>query len=126
MSDIRLKDNLEEYSGGYDEILALMPYNYTFKADKSNRPQVGVIAQDLEKVFPTSVSEGKDGYLSIRWDEMFYGLINSIKTLGAKVEKLASDIGLIEADVKQLKSSNKDIKKRIASLNSRTAKLERK
>ena len=61
-SDSRLKENIEEYDGGYEEILALMPYNYTFKSDNEKKPQVGVIAQDLQKVFPTAVSEGKDGY----------------------------------------------------------------
>ena len=103
-----------------------MPYNYTFKSDKENTSQVGVMAQDLQKVFKNSVAEGKDGYLRIRWDEMFYAMINSIKELDKKLIKIASSITKMEEDVLQIKSEQKNMKKQIAVLNSRAARLERK
>lgn len=126
LSDQRLKDVLDENNQGLSEIVALMPYNYTFKSDKENTSQVGVMAQDLQKVFKNSVAEGKDGYLRIRWDEMFYAMINSIKTLDKKLIKIASSITKMEEDVLQIKSEQKNMKKQIAVLNSRAARLERK
>ena len=125
-SDRRLKDNISENNSGLKEILALKPYEYIFKSDKKKTPQVGVIAQDLQKVFPNSVHQSEDGYLHIRWDEMFYAMINAIKTLDKKVVQIASDITGMESDVKQLKSSHSKIQKQIASLNERATKLERK
>lgn len=125
-SDRRLKENISENNSGLKEILALKPYEYIFKSDKKKTPQVGVIAQDLQKVFPNSVHKSDDGYLHIRWDEMFYAMINAIKTLDKKIEKIASDISGMESDVKQLKSNHNKIQKQIASLNERAAKLERK
>lgn len=125
-SDRRLKENISENNSGLKEILALKPYEYIFKSDKKKTPQVGVIAQDLQKVFPNSVHKSDDGYLHIRWDEMFYSMINAIKTLDKKIEKIASDISGMESDVKQLKSNHNKIQKQIASLNERAAKLERK
>lgn len=125
-SDRRLKDNISENNFGLKEILALKPYEYIFKSDKKKTPQVGVIAQDLQKVFPNSVHQSEDGYLHIRWDEMFYAMINAIKTLDKKVVQIASDITGMESDVKQLKSSHSKIQKQIASLNERATKLERK
>ena len=103
-----------------------MPYNFTFKNDKENKSQVGVMAQDLQKVYPSAVVKGKDGYLRIRWDEMFYSMINAIKTLDKKLVAIASSISEMESDVLQIKSEQKNIKKQIAVLNSRAAKLERK
>ncbi len=126
ISDRRLKSILSENSDGLSEIVALMPYNYTFKSDKENTSQVGVMAQDLQKIFKNSVTEGKDGYLRIRWDEMFYAMINSIKTLDKKLIKIASSITKMEEDVLQIKSEQKNMKKQIAVLNSRAARLERK
>ncbi len=125
-SDRRLKDNISENNSGLKEILTLKPYEYIFKSDKKKTPQVGVIAQDLQKVFPNSVHQSEDGYLHIRWDEMFYAMINAIKTLDKKVVQIASDITGMESDVKQLKSSHSKIQKQIASLNERAKKLERK
>ena len=125
-SDRRLKDNISENNSGLKEILTLKPYEYIFKSDKKKTPQVGVIAQDLQKVFPNSVHQSEDGYLHIRWDEMFYAMINAIKTLDKKVVQIASDITGMESDVKQLKSSHSKIQKQIASLNERASKLERK
>lgn len=125
-SDRRLKDIISENNEGLASIEALMPYDFTFKNDKENKSQVGVMAQDLQKVYPSAVVKGKDGYLRIRWDEMFYSMINAIKTLDKKLVAIASSISEMESDVLQIKSEQKNIKKQIAVLNSRAAKLERK
>ena len=57
---------------------------------------------------------------------MFYSIINAIKTLDKKLVAIASSISEMESDVLQIKSEQKNIKKQIAVLNSRAAKLERK
>lgn len=124
-SDIRLKENITEKNTGLDEILALKPYKYYFKSDKNKTLQVGVIAQDLQKTFKNSVKSGIDGYLRIRWDEMFYSMINAIKTLDKKVEKLTADISEMEINVKTLKTDHKDLHRKVVSLNARAAKLEK-
>ena len=125
-SDIRLKTNISDNNDGLDKLLQLKPYNYTYKADLLGIPQVGVIAQDLQKIFPNSVTKGKDGFLRIRWDEMFYAMINAIKTLGVKIEKIASDISGLEISTLQIKNQHKALKKEIVNLNARAARLERK
>lgn len=126
VSDIRLKDNIAENNSGLEAITSLLPYNYTFKSDNEKTPQSGVIAQDLQKVFKNSVYEGKDNYLRIRWDEMFYAAINAIKALDKKLEKIATDISGMEKDVNHIKSTHKQIQTRIVSLNNRAARLEKK
>lgn len=125
-SDLRLKTNLSKNEDGLSKILELKPYVYTFKDDANKIPQVGVVAQDLQKVFPTAVTKGKDGYLRIRWDEMLYAAINAIKTLNSKIEKIALDISEMEADISKIESKHVQLQKKIAILNSRAAKLERK
>jgi len=123
---LRLKENLSDNYYGLSEILKLNVYNYNFKDDAKKMPQVGVVAQDLQKIFPSAVRTAKDGYLHIRWDEMFYAAINAIKTLNGKIEKLALSLSGLESDVKTIKAGHKVIQKQIASLNARAARLERK
>ena len=125
LSDEKLKTDIVLNNDGLEQILSLVPYNYTFKSDESKMPQVGVIAQDLQKVFPSSVFKGEDGYLRIRWDEMFYACINSIKTLFKKIEVVASNVLNMEKDTKSISSSQKSLSKKIAELNKRLNKIER-
>lgn len=124
-SDERLKTDIVENYDGLDKLLLLEPYNYTFKSDKLNIPQVGVIAQDLQKVFPESVSKDKKGFLSIRWDEMFYSVINSIKELSLKVEKIAQKIVNMTKEVEVISAKHKNMHKKLSSLDERLKKLER-
>ena len=65
-SDRRLKNIKGENKSGLAQVRELKVYDYTFKKDKENKPHVGVIAQDLEKIFPNAVMKDESGYLKIR------------------------------------------------------------
>ena len=125
-SDLRLKENITPNSVALSKILQVNPYYYTYKADANKTQQVGVMAQDLEKYFINSVSTGADGYKSIRWDEMFFATINSIKSLDDSVNKLDAEILVMESDVDTVKKDQKSIKKRIKDIDERITKLENK
>ena len=85
VSDRRLKYVGKENTSGLDKIRQLKVFNYTFKKDEKKTPHVGVIAQDLQKVFPDAVKKGVDGFLTIRMENMFYAVINAIKELDSRV-----------------------------------------
>ena len=91
----------EENTSGLDKIRQLKIFNYTFKQDESKTPRVGVIAQDLQKIFPDAVKKGADGFLSIRMEDMFYAVINAIKELDAKVSAQDRRIQELENIVRQ-------------------------
>lgn len=125
-SDRRLKNVGDKFIAGLDEIRKLHIYNYTFKNDPNKLPQVGVIAQELKLVFPNAVTKGEDGYYKIRWDEMLYAAINSIKTLNAKIEKLASRIATDRNRVAVLKKDNAELNSKLDSLANELTLLEAK
>ena len=100
-SDKRLKYVGKENLSGLDKIRQLRVFNYTYKKDKSKKPHVGVIAQDLQKIFPDAVIKGKNGFLKIRMEDMFYAVINAIKELDAKVAAQDKRIQELENIVKQ-------------------------
>ena len=52
VSDRRLKNVGEKFTGGLDKIKKLEVFNYTFKKDEAKTPHVGVIAQVLKKSIP--------------------------------------------------------------------------
>ena len=108
-SDRRLKYVGSENKSGLDKIRELKIFNFTFKKDKEKIPHVGVMAQDLQKVFPDAVSKGEDGFLSIRMEDMFYAAINAIKELASRMDKN-------EQKIKQLELENKELKARLERL----------
>lgn len=132
-SDIRLKNVGEPFTAGLNELEKLNFYHFTFKKDKDQVPQVGVMAQDLQKVFPQAVSKDDGGWLTIRWDEMFYAAINAIKELNTKVCAIAKDVTnlktVTDEHTKTLEAQAQTIEQQqveIKELTARVEKLEQK
>ena len=128
-SDARLKNVSGDSTAGLAEINKIEVKNFTYKKDEKKTPHVGVIAQQLQKVFPNSVIKGDDGYLKIKTEEIFYAMVNSIKELCAKIQDLTAKIvGLdkriteLEAQNKMLLEQNKAFEKRLEKLEQQAAK----
>ena len=123
-SDRRLKNIGTRSLAGLKELNKLTVYNFTFKNDPKKAPHVGVMAQDLQKVFPNSVFQGEDGYLRIKWDEMFYATINSIKELDRKIVALVKRTTNAETQISKLERENTVLKSQVDSLTARVNKLK--
>ncbi|MDR1327545.1 MAG: tail fiber domain-containing protein [Heliobacteriaceae bacterium] len=116
-SDIRLKNVKGENKSGLEKIKQLKVFNYTFKDDKKKTPRVGVIAQDLQKIFPDAVTKDEKGYLLIRMEDMFYALVNAVKELDTKVnaalsqgkilKQVQNDMAAQDAKIKELEKTLK-------------------
>ena len=103
-SDRRLKYVGKENTSGLDKIKQLKVFNYVYKKDTTKTPHVGVIAQDLQKVFPNAVKKGADGFLTIRMEDMFYAVINAIKELDAKYQAQEKRIDDLEKRIEKLEA----------------------
>lgn len=125
-SDIRLKDVKSEFKGGLAELRKINIYNFTFKNDADKTPHVGVMAQDLKRVFPDAVTKDENGYYQIRWDEILYAAINAIKTLDKKVENLAARISKDVHRIAVLKKDNAQLVQQVEKLSNELTLLESK
>ena len=125
-SDIRLKNIGKEFTGGLNEINQLEFYNYTYKRDVDKDPKVGVMAQDLQKVFPNAVKENKDGYLYIRKDEMFYAALNAIKELFQNFTTNEEKIKALEERNAMLEKQNKELQNLYIELSKRVDAIDKK
>ena len=94
ISDKRLKENIIPVDSALDKIQKLTGYNFTYK--NSGRKSAGVLAQDVESVMPSAVQETElpleiaDGkkYKTVQYDQLHALLIEAVKELAAKVERL--------------------------------------
>lgn len=124
-SDRRIKNIGYKNNDGLDKITQLNIYNYTFKDDAKKKPHVGVIAQELQKIFPNSVAQDKNGYLKIRWDEMFYAAINALKELNAKITKLIKEATDLETQISKMEKENAELNAQVEALTLRVNQLKK-
>ena len=69
-----------------DKVSLLNGYSHGWK-DKPG-VTIGLIAQEVEEVYPELVTESKDGYKKIDYPKMIPILLEAIKELKARVEEL--------------------------------------
>ena len=91
-SDIRLKENIEVIPDALDKVKQLRGVTFNYKKDGNK--STGLIAQDLEKVLPdavyvtSDVDDGEDKHLAVRYGNTVGLLVEAIKELSVKIEKL--------------------------------------
>lgn len=117
ISDARLKNISGDSTAGLKEISQLKVKNFTYKNDKKKTPHVGVIAQDLQKVFPHSVfQDGLSKYFKISREEIFWACVNAIKELNEKFQDLAAKITGLDEKIRILEARNKMNEEKITNL----------
>jgi hypothetical protein len=60
LSDIKLKENIVDATPKLDKLMQVKVRNYNLKGDYEQHKQIGVIAQELETVFPGLIEETQD------------------------------------------------------------------
>lgn len=122
-SDRRLKEHIRPSKYGLNEIRAINVYQYNWKDDASKKTQIGVIAQELQKIIPEGVHKMQNGYLTVSASWIVYPMVNAIKELDIQVQKiiknvdsytkeyisLAQKVHNLEKEVKLLEKENRTL-----------------
>ena len=92
LSDKNMKENIKELPKSLDKIDNINAYKYNLK--DSNRMDIGLIAQEVEKEYPELVSTNLDGIKSVNYMQFSVVLLNCIKELKNEVNNLKEKINL--------------------------------
>jgi hypothetical protein len=107
-SDERLKDINSNIENALDKLITLRAVNFSWKSDKEKKENLGLIAQDVEKVFPQVVDKytlpvklddenpDETEYLGVRYTEMIPVLVKAIQELKAENDALKTRIETLE------------------------------
>ena len=89
-SDERLKTNIKTIENGLDKVLQLRGVEY----DRTDieKHQIGVIAQEVEKVIPDVVSENQDGIKAVAYGNLVAVLIEAVKDLKGEITELRAEL----------------------------------
>jgi len=101
LSDARIKCNLKRVQSPLSALDKIHGYTYTYAkslaagASGGGAPSAGLLAQEVERGFPTAVSQLADGRLAVQYDsvlalliEGFHELKQTVKALETKLDRL--------------------------------------
>ena len=104
-SDERLKDNIQPLGSTLNKLHQIEGKTYSFKKDEEHTPKIGVLAQEVQAVFPELVTEGGDGILSVNYQGLVPVLINAINEQDAKIAALEEMVRFLAVQQSQTTSS---------------------
>jgi len=106
VSDARLKSNISSMPNLLSSVMLLQPKTYSYTSDAKHKPQLGFLAQDVEKLFPQIIYNNKmdDGTNTYTMDYAGFGVI--------AVKAVQEQQKIIEGQQKQIN----DLKKEIAEI----------
>ncbi|MBR1943785.1 tail fiber domain-containing protein [bacterium] len=143
-SDRTLKENIRKTKYGIDKLRKVIVYQYNFKESKNK--SIGVIAQELMKVYPDAVSktflpnsDGKE-YYTVSSDWLIFSLAQAIKDVDnavvglqkqlvknvSQLTKLAVRVNSVENKLNELALSNKELQKKLSETDTIISKMEHK
>jgi N-acetylneuraminic acid mutarotase len=104
LSDKRLKENLLPVSNALNSVIKLDPYSYTMIGDKQLKREYGLLAQDVQKIFPEIVSiyDEENQYLGVSYIQLVPILIQSVKELNATNEDLEGQLKAVQNQLDEL------------------------
>jgi hypothetical protein len=89
-SDERLKDNIEVIPNCLGRLKDIkgVEFDWNDKQSVYQGHDIGVIAQDIEKIAPSLVTDRDNGFKAVKYEKLTAILIQAVKELHAKVEEL--------------------------------------
>jgi hypothetical protein len=89
-SDKRLKDNIKNIANPLEKLEKLngVEFDWNDKQDLYKGHDIGVIAQEVEKVLPEIVDTREDGHKAVKYDRMVALLIEAVKEQQQQINEL--------------------------------------
>ncbi len=107
-SDARLKANIISLGSTLAKLLQIDGKSYTMKKDENKKQKIGLLAQDIEKVFPELVSESH-GVKSVNYQGLVPVLINALKEQDAMMKEQDNRLSKQQSEIDELKTMLKAI-----------------
>lgn len=105
-SDRNLKQDIQPLTGALAGLLALKPSTYHFKSDPSAPLSMGLIAQDVQEVYPelVGVVDRKAGTLGVTYEGFIPVIIGATQEQQAQIETLQTENAALQDRVSALEA----------------------
>lgn len=104
-SSREVKRDIDEMGDSTDRLMQLRPVTFLYKGDKTDERQFGLIAEEVEEIFPELVAYGANGKPeTIRYHLLSSMLLNELQKQNARLERQARLIDELSARLSALES----------------------
>lgn len=92
-SDERLKENILDINKESDDLFTINPILFNYKGESSNNKHFGVLAQEVEKVFPELVKNNNiSGYKTVNYQEFIPIMLAKMKKMQYEIDEIKQNI----------------------------------
>ena len=91
-SDRTLKENIKDFTTGLEVVSQIRVRSFNLIDDNKKKPLVGIIAQELQEVYPKAIFQGANGKLHFDSNDLIFMLINSVQDLKKIVDIQTKEI----------------------------------
>ncbi len=118
-SDDRLKTNISTLSNALNKVDQLRGVSFEWNEEaeaigaSTGKKQIGVLASEVEQVFPELVSTPENGYKSVDYTKLTAVLIEAVKELKAHNDKLRAENNTLKEDLSTITNDIKVLKELI-------------
>ncbi len=102
ISDSTMKMNVHNIRYGLDRVMELQGVTYNLKCD-AGRPQMGLLAQSVQRVAPEVVSTTPDGIKTVAYGNLVALLVEAMKEENRKVTRLEQELDSCRTVLSQIK-----------------------
>ncbi|NEP35885.1 tail fiber domain-containing protein [Moorena sp. SIO3B2] len=97
-SDLRLKKDIANLEQSLEKLIKLRGVHYRWKdSSRDQSLQIGLIAQEVETVFPELVEVGPDGMKSLNYEGLISPLIEAIKEQQVQITQLRTELQVLKS-----------------------------
>jgi hypothetical protein len=116
-SDLRWKKDITQVESALPKVLAMRGVNYNWRTVEfpnngfGTERQLGLIAQEVEKIVPEVVRTDSKGFKSVEYSKLVALLLEAIKDQQKLINKQNSDITQLKAEVDRIEKMEADLNK---------------
>lgn len=106
VSDRRLKKDIQNLMAGQlDKVLRLQGVSFKMIEDAAGRTEFGLIAQDVQQIFPELVQESSGGTLSLNYTGLIAPMIEAMKEQQAQIDDLKAMNAALVSRIEKLEAA---------------------
>jgi Chaperone of endosialidase len=129
-SDVRFKQNITPLSNALDNVMKMQGVTYDWRVKEfpnryfNHKKQIGIIAQEVEKIYPELVETDEEGYRSVDSSKLTPILVEAVKDLKKENDGLKKENEDLKSEIKSLKTELAKQGKTAESLLQRMERIE--
>jgi hypothetical protein len=127
-SDLRFKRDITAFGNILNRFVRLRPVNFFWRADEfadkhfGNKPSFGLIAQEVEPLFPDLVATDEAGFKTVNYSKLPLLTIQAVKELKSENDVLKSQLGELQRQFRQQQQAITDLRKRFRQRHGRAVR----